>query len=233
MITGELGTGKSVILRILAERLSQMRGLQVGIIDRPHSGMSDLYREIGHIFGQSWGVSNRWGNFRTLRDRWQSHIESTLLRPVLLIDEAQEIPSSVLNELKLLSSVSLDSRSILTVVLAGDLRLPERFLSPELAPLGSRIKTNFCADTASREELVKALELRLSEDGNSSLMTEGLIHTVIEHRLGNHRIVMQTCEELLIAGALKGVKQLDEKLFISLYQPQPRRRKVSGSKRPQ
>ncbi len=231
MITGEPGTGKSVVLRILAERLSHLRDLNVGIINRPQSGMSDFYREIGHIFGQSWKVSNRWGNFRTLRERWQSHIETTLLRPVLLIDEAQEIPASVLNELRLLSSISFDSRSILTVVLAGDLRLPERFLSPDLAPLGSRIKTKFRAEAATREELTRALELRLSEGGNASLMTEGLIHTVIEHGMGNHRVVMQTCEELLIAGASQSVRQLDEKLFLSLYQPQPRPRKAGTSKR--
>jgi general secretion pathway protein A len=229
MITGEPGTGKSIVLRILADRLSQLMDLQIGIINRPQSGMSDFYREIGHIFGQSWGVSNRWGNFRTLSERWQSHIESTLLRPILLVDEAQEIPVSVLNELRLLSSISFDSRSIITVVLAGDLRLPERFLSAELAPLGSRIKTKYRAENASREELAQAISLRLSEGGNPALTTDGLIHTVIEHGLGNHRTVMQTCEELLIAGASQHVKQLDEKLFLRLYQPQPRQRKLPVS----
>jgi general secretion pathway protein A len=230
MITGEPGTGKSVTLRILADRLGKLRDLHVGIINRPQSGMSDFYREIGHIFGQSWGVSNRWGNFKTLRDRWQSHIENTLLRPVLLIDEAQEIPTSVLNEIRLLSSVSLDSRSILTVVLAGDQRLPERFLSPDLAPLGSRIKTRFRTETASRDELVQALELRLAEAGNPNLMTEGLVFTVVEHGMGNQRVVMQTCEELLIAGAAQGVKQLDEKIFLGLYQSQPKQKKSSNKR---
>lgn len=225
MISGEPGTGKSVILRILADRLSKLRDLHIGIINRPQSGMSDFYREIGHIFGQNWNVSNRWGNFKGLRERWHSHIENTLLRPVLLIDEAQEIPSSVLNEIRLLSSVSLDSRSILTVVLAGDQRLPERLLSPELAPLGSRIKTKFRAETASREELIQALELRLAEAGNPTLMTEGLVFTVVEHAMGNHRVVMQTCEEILIAGASQSLKQLDEKLFLNLYQPPPRQKK--------
>jgi hypothetical protein len=73
--------------------------------------------------------------------------------------------------------------------------------------------------------------LRLSDGGNATLMTDGLIHTVIEHGMGNHRSVMQTYEELLIAGASQGVKQLDEKLFLSLYQPQPRQRKPGASKR--
>ncbi len=95
MITGDPGMGKSVVLRILADRLTKIRDLNVGVITRPQSSMADFYREIGAIFGQSWTGNNRWGSFRTLRERWQSHIESTLFRPVLLIDEAQEIPTTV------------------------------------------------------------------------------------------------------------------------------------------
>jgi len=61
-----------------------------------------------------------------------------------------------------------------------------------------RIKTKFRAEAASREELAHALELRLAAGGNASLMTDGLIHTLIEHGMGNHRVVMQTCEEILL-----------------------------------
>ena len=55
MITGEPGTGKSVLLRTLAERLGQMRNLQVGIINRPQSGMSDFYRDVPYL-PWSWPV---------------------------------------------------------------------------------------------------------------------------------------------------------------------------------
>jgi general secretion pathway protein A len=232
MITGDPGMGKSVVLRILADRLSKIRDLNVGVITRPQSSMADFYREIGAIFGQSWTGSNRWGSFRTLRERWHSHIESTLFRPVLLIDEAQEIPSTVLNELRLLASTSFDSRSILTIVLSGDHRLSERFTGPDLLPLGSRIKTRYRAETATREELCAAIERRLLVCGNSTLMTDGLIHTVADHSAGNYRLLMQTCEEILAYGASRDVKQLDEKLFLELYQQQqPRPRRGAATRR--
>ena len=96
MITGEPGSGKSATLRILAERLGSMRDLSVAVLSRPQGGMVDFYREIGMTFGFSANISNRWGSYRSLREKWLAHIESTLLRPVLLIDEAQETPAPVL-----------------------------------------------------------------------------------------------------------------------------------------
>ena len=55
-----------------------------------------------------------------LRTRWTEHIAQTLLRPVLIIDEAQETLTAVFNELRVLASKDLDSRQLLCVVFAGD-----------------------------------------------------------------------------------------------------------------
>jgi general secretion pathway protein A len=119
LITGDPGTGKSVVLRLLAERLAQLRELRAGAIAHPSSNLADFYREMGDLFGVELKPHNRWGGFKALRERWLAHLEGTLLRPVLLIDEAQEMHPTVLNELRLLSSTQFDSRTLLTVVLAG------------------------------------------------------------------------------------------------------------------
>jgi len=81
MVTGEPGSGKSVALRILAERLGAMRDVQVGSIDHPQSHCSDFYRELGDLFGVPLARHNRWGGFKALRQRWSDHIGSTLCRP--------------------------------------------------------------------------------------------------------------------------------------------------------
>jgi hypothetical protein len=51
MVTGDPGTGKSVVLRLLTERLSHLRDLTVGVISHPSSNLSDFYREMGDLFG--------------------------------------------------------------------------------------------------------------------------------------------------------------------------------------
>ena len=86
------------------------------------------------------------GRLQVLREKWRSHLASTLLRPVLFVDEAQQMLGSVLSELRLLSSVEFDSKNILTVVLSGDARLLELFQLPELLPLASRIRVRLRLD---------------------------------------------------------------------------------------
>jgi type II secretory pathway predicted ATPase ExeA len=127
LVTGVPGVGKSVTLRVLAERLSGLRDVQVGVLSRPQAGMADFYREMGELFGVELHPHNRYGGAKVLRARWQGHIDAALSRPVLIIDEGQEMQLAVLSELRLLGSARLDSHLLLTVVLAGDQRLPERW----------------------------------------------------------------------------------------------------------
>jgi general secretion pathway protein A len=124
-VNGEPGSGKSVVLRILSYRLGKLRDVVVGVITRPQGSIADFYRELGHLFGVKLSPHNRYAGAKVLRETWLDHIESSTYRPVLLVDEAQEMRPSVMSELRLLSSMHLDSRALLTVVLAGDQRLIE------------------------------------------------------------------------------------------------------------
>jgi len=140
MITGDPGQGKSKTLQWIAKRLSTIPDITVGVMERPQSHLADFYRELGEIFGVGLTPLNRYGSFTALRAKWKTHCLSTLARPILLIDEAQEVSSACLTELRLLQSVCFDSDSLLFTILCGDERLPDRFHTSELLPLGSRIR---------------------------------------------------------------------------------------------
>jgi general secretion pathway protein A len=222
MVTGDPGTSKSVVLRLLEDRLRVLPNLVVGTLERPQSRPADFYRELGDLFGVTLSAHNRWAGFKALRTRWSEHIASTLMRPVLILDEAQEAPTSVLNELRLLASKDLDSRQLLWVVFAGDARLPERFRAPELLPLGSRIRRRLALAYASREELLACLEHLLDAAGNPSLMTTELKATLAEHAAGNHRVLMNLADELLTVAADRNLPCLDEKLYLEVFAPPPK-----------
>ena len=217
LLTGEPGLGKSVTLRLLVERLSAHRDFTVGILTRPQSGVPDFYRELGDLFGVHLSPHNRWASARVLRERWLAHIEASLLRPILVVDEAQEMRPAVLNELRLLCMADLDSRALLTVVLAGDSRLPDKFRSPELLALGSRMRVRLTLQPATPQELADCLRHVLQEAGNLRLMTAELLTTLAEHAAGNHRILMKIANELLDAAVQREVKQIDEKLYLELF----------------
>jgi type II secretory pathway predicted ATPase ExeA len=222
LITGDPGTGKSVALRLLAQRLAREPEILVGALSRPQANVADFYREMGEVFGVPLRPHNRWGGAKALRERWSTHMETTLLRPVLLLDEAQAATPALLNELRLLASTRFDSRQILTVVLAGDARLLENFRQDDLLALGSRIRSRLTLQPASPEELRAVLKHVISAAGNSALMTPELIGTLCEHALGNYRVLMTLCDELLSAAAQKDLPQIDEKLYFEVFSlPKP------------
>lgn len=233
LVTGEPGTGKSVALRLLVEKLGAVRDMTVGILTRPQCSVADLYRELGELFGVALSPHNRWAGAKVLRERWQAHIEASMARAVLVIDEAQEMKPPALSELRLLASSRLDSRSLLTVVLCGDGRLSEMLRLADVLSVASRIRVRLGMDALSSEELVETLKHVLAAAGNASLMTAELMNALADHAAGNLRAMMIMAGELLDAATQKQAPRLDEKLFFEVYgtpraeapAPQPQRKK--------
>lgn len=220
LVTGDSGTGKSVTLRLLAEHLSAQRDTVVGVLTRPQSGVNDFYRELGHLFGVPLSPHNRWAHSKALREKWLAHFDSTFQRPVLLVDEAQQSSPAVLSEMRLLSSAHFDSRSLLTVVLCGDSRLPELFRQPDLVPLGSRIRLRLELTPRPPRELLDLLTHVLAKAGNPTLMTPELQRTIAEHSAGNYRVLVNMAAQLLEEAARQNAAQIDDKVFFELF-PSP------------
>jgi type II secretory pathway predicted ATPase ExeA len=222
MICAEPGLGKSKILQLIANRLRPLQGVSVGVMERPQSSLGDFYRELGAVFGVNLSPANRYGGFKALRERWLNHIKATLFRPVLLIDEAQEMVAACLNEVRLLSSTHFDSQCILTSILCGDTRLPERLRTDELVSLGTRIRSRLILEPLPREHLMAYLNHALEQAAAPHLMTEPLKEAITEHCLGNLRVLNLMAAELLEIAAQRELAQLDEKLFLEFYSRQPR-----------
>lgn len=235
LVCGEPGSGKSAALRVLVDRLSSLRELKVGVIDRPQSRLADFYREMGELFGVQLAPHNRWGGSKALREKWQAHIDASLLRPVLVIDEAQEMQPAVLNELRLLCSSRFDSHQLLTAVLAGDNRLLTMLSEETLLPLGSRMRVRLLLERKAHAELEEYLRHALTQAGAPKLMTPELVTTLCEHAAGNPRSLMTMAGDLLAAGAKAEARQLDEKLYFEVFSvptPETAARAARGGRRP-
>jgi general secretion pathway protein A len=219
LITGDPGLGKSKTLQQMAHRLGQVPDLTVGIMQRPQSALADFYRELGELFNVGLSVANRYGSFKALRQRWMAHCQSTLLKPVLLIDEAQHVSVECLTELRLLQSHHFDSQSLLFTILCGDNRLPERFRCADLLPLGSRIGPRLVLSALSPDQLYDYLRFALEQAGNSNLMTGELMRTLAAHAANNLRVLNQMAAELLATAAQRNLPRIDESLFFEFFAP--------------
>ena len=134
-----------------------------------------------------------------------------------------------LNGLSLLGSANFDSQCLLTTVLCGDTRLPERFRPESPVSLGSRIKLRLTLESYDRTILLEYLEHGLTQAGALHLMSPVLVETLVDHTAGNLRVLNNMTAELLISGAQKELKQLDEKLFLEVFscqQPMKKRKTI-------
>ena len=240
LVTGDPGAGKSTVLRLLAVLLGGLGEVVLGELTRPQSRVTDFYRELGDLFGLAVSTSNRWGAYKTVRAKWQAHIQQTLFRPVLLVDEAQEMPPLLLAELRLLGSTKLDTCTIVTVVLCGDRRLEEKLRTQELLPVDSRIRTRLVLEAETPETLGTMLRHILDAAGNPALITDELQRTLCEHAAGNRRVLMGLCADALALGVVKNAKRLDEGLYLEMAgaehrlaraEPAPARSKPSSTRR--
>ena len=217
LVIGAPGTGKSAALRIADDRLGNLCDVSVGVLSRPQASVADFYRELGDLFGVTLSHSNRWGGAKALRQKWIAHIEASLYRPVLLIDEAQAMSPAALCELRLLASTHLDSRCILTVVLAGDDRLAKKLQTDDLLPMASRIRCRLRCESAEPRALKECLCHHLKKAGNPRLISQTVIHALCEHAAGNYRVLMNMANDLLAAALQREADQIDDKLFFEVF----------------
>jgi hypothetical protein len=137
---------------------------------------------------------------------------------------ADNLAARVEAELRLLSSADPDSRSILTVILAGDSRLSARLESLDLLPLASRIRSRLRTESLPPQQLLQCLEHLLASAGNPKLMPVNLLRTLSEHAAGNLRLLMNLGNDLLAAALRQERDHLDEKLFFEVFTPDPKAR---------
>lgn len=217
VISGVSGLGKSKTLHLVADWLADHDDLSVGVMVRPQSTTGDFYRELGELYGVDLSPANRYGGFRALRARFRQHIQTSLMRPVLLVDEAQECCSDTLTEIRLLGSDKFDSVQLLTVVLCGDDRLPERFRERSLIPLGGRVRARLTLRPFDAATMGDFLDHILARSCATTLVSPGLRQALIEHSGGNLRILTVMGDELLSHAVHKQLSVLDEAVFFELF----------------
>ena len=188
---------------------------------------------MGELFGVELRPHNRYSGTKILRQRWLAHIHTTLCRPVLLVDEAQEMQSAVLAELRLLASAELDSQILLTIVLAGDGRLTERLRSDEFLPLASRMRVRMAIERAPPQDLQDCLRHAMQQAGAATLMTPEVIAAICDHAQGNLRALMIMAGELLEIAAQREARQIDETLFFETSGRVPPREAKAPTRRRQ
>jgi type II secretory pathway predicted ATPase ExeA len=197
VVSGEIGTGKTTLLRHLLGRLGA--DTLVASVAQAHGGYASLLRRVADAFGlraegDEFGVEKR-----VLARVAQEHRRG---RPVVLVvDEAQGLTAGALEKLRLLSNVNAGGEAPLQVILAGQRGLRERLREPGLAQLAQRVVVDYHLGPLEQDETAPYVRHRLRVAGaERELFDEEACALVHAHSGGVPRLVNLLCDFALVYG---------------------------------
>ncbi len=180
------GTGKTTLLRALRARLPETRYL-VHYVKVTDLSKRDLCRDISVVAGIE-AAGNYPTLVRRLQDRFSESMDMDGVRPVLILDEAHDIRPEVLGVLRILTNFDMDSRLVVSIVLAGQSPLSKMLSNPRLDDVARRLSHYATLRLLSRGETKTYIQHRCHISGATHCpFDSGAIEALYEIGRGNLR----------------------------------------------
>jgi len=212
LLTGEVGSGKTTIIRELInkhlERVVLAKVFNTNVnseqllsminddFDLPVQGKGkiELLRDLNHFLVDQYGKGNQ---------------------PLLIIDEAQNLPVETLEEIRMLSNLETSDSKLLQIILVGQPELRSLLAKPELRQLRQRISIQCDLQPLNRQEVEEYIFHRLQVAGNRDALrfTPQALDLIFIYCCGIPRMINMICDFLLLAAFAEEVQDVDEEMI--------------------
>ena len=197
-LSGEVGTGKTTLLRALLGRL-QDRHHRTALIFNPSMTGVELLQSINQDYGINSGSDHASELLNTLNHFLLSE-NSQGRTVVLVIDEAQNLPPDVLEQVRLISNLETENDKLIQIILAGQTELRKLLKRPELRQLDQRIAVRYTLKPMTRAETGAYIRHRIETAGSDGSVSfsgcaAGLIHL---YARGIPRTINILCDRALL-----------------------------------
>jgi len=237
VITGDIGTGKTTLCRALLEQID--RTTFTALVLNPFLSEEDLLKRILQDFGV---VTREEAKSGALSRASKQELIDTLydfllgLVPlkasaVLIIDEAQNLPLSVLEQIRILSNLETDKEKLLQIILVGQLNLQSLLRAPELRQLDQRVSIRYQLEPLDRDGVAGYVAHRLAIAGGSGSVgfTTRALEMVYRLTSGIPRLINLICDRALLSGFSERTNRITPEMVVHAaesldVQPSPRRR---------
>lgn len=199
ILTGSPGRGKTTAIR------SWARNLNPSLYKVVYSSLStltpnDFYRNLVHELGAQ-PAFKKPDNFRIIQDEISRLAVEKRKTPVIIIDEANYISNTILNDLKILFNFEMDSRDRASILLAGLPNLNSTLKLGIHEPLRQRIVMNYNLEGTTKEEGRYYISEKLKGAGcNQTIFEEGAIDAILNAADGTPRLINKYCNSCLLIG---------------------------------
>src|SRR6185369_8356492 len=208
VVTGDIATGKTTLCRALLEKID--RATFTALVLNPFLSEADLLKRILQDFGVISRADLKAGRLagvskQELIDALYDFLLGLIplkASAVLIIDEAQNLPLPVLEQIRILSNLETDKEKLLQIILVGQLELQTLLRSPKLRQLDQRVSIRYELQPLDREAAGAYVSHRVAVAGGSSTVTFTSKALDRVHRLSNGipRLINLICDRALLAG---------------------------------
>ena len=222
VITGDIGTGKTTLCRALLEQTDKKTF--TALLLNPFLSEDDLLKAIL----QDLGVVSRNDDRMTARNPSKQELINTLYdfllsliplgaRAVLIIDEAQNLPLKILEQIRILSNLETDKEKLLQIVLVGQLNLVPLLRSPELRQLDQRVSIRYQLKPLVEEEVTAYIAHRLAIANGTRTVTFTPKALSLVHRYsgGIPRLINLLCDRSLLGGFSAQTTRIDHDIVAT------------------
>jgi len=211
-ITGEIGAGKTTLCKALLSSLDKQT--KTAIVLNPQLSKHQLLKSIVQDLGIQANKSSR----NSILDKLNEFLIEQLSlgnNVVLIVDEAQNLRASLLEQIRLLSNLETEKEKLLQIVLVGQPELRDKLKLPKLKQLRQRISVRYHILPLERDEIDKYIKHRLSVAGsaNSVRFNQGVTEEIYRYSEGIPRLINILCDKALLAAFVRETKTIDKKMI--------------------
>jgi general secretion pathway protein A len=208
LLTGEIGSGKTTIVRNLIKNLNG--SVRLSRVNNTKVSSEQLIAMINDDFGLD--VEGK-SKTKLLSDLNEFLINqySDKFQPILLIDEAQNLSPDLLEEIRMLSNLETDRAKLLQIILVGQPELKKTLMMPELMQLRQRININYHIAPLTIDETERYIKHRLSIAGNPDAIEfeDTMVSRIYQFSRGIPRLINILCDFALLAAYVDARKTVN------------------------
>lgn len=216
VVSGEIGCGKTTLIRHLLNQLPM--NLTVGLISNTHQSFGQLLQWVLLAFGLDYKGKENVELHEVFCDFLIKEYAKGR-RTVLIIDEAQNLTTETLEELRMLSNINADKYQVLQLILVGQPQLKQKLSQPELEQFTQRIAVDYHLRALSEEETIKYIGHRvLHAGGSADLFTVKACKKVYQNTKGTPRLINVLCDTALVYGYAESAVQIDDRIVNNVIE---------------
>jgi general secretion pathway protein A len=219
VITGEIGSGKTTVCRTLLNRLDQHT--QLALVTNTHLNSKDLFMTIM----EDLEIDFNSGSKSQLLSQLNAYLidQMRLNNVVVIIDEAQNLKPSVLEEICMLSNLETETEKLIQIILLGQPELKQKLSLKSLEQLRQRVSVFFHLSPLNLNETKEYIShrLKIASGTDREYMTEEALELVYKFSRGAPRLINQICDSAFLTGYVKETPFIDEQIMKEVIEEAP------------